>query len=272
LWHIQHITGEDKPLDLQPSLQITFGQDSNLHLLLALLIMLLAGALGGLVNHYLAERQSLDDAHRYDKPTLRRYLILGMVTALTAPLLLSVLSSNLLENLRLQASQFYVFAAFCLVHVVVVQRLFEHPTAAAAYRQRLEQLRREVEQLRQEQEALHQYLEPMLSAFEAQQQESKNELREALTYNDVEILRALADESYIYGNLAALSEKTALGRELISQRLAVLKTMGMIETRITDKNVLHWVISARGRQALTGILNGQNGEAETVPDPHKKSA
>jgi DNA-binding transcriptional ArsR family regulator len=259
-------------LNLQPSLQITLGQEgSNLHLLLALLIMLIAGALGGLVNHYLAERQG-GDAHRYDKPTLRRYLILGMVTALTTPLLLSVLSSNLLENLRMQASQFYVFAAFCLVHVVVVQRLFDHPTAAAAYRQKLEQLRRELEQLRQEQEALHQYLEPMLSAFEAQQQESKNEPREALTYNDVEILRALADESYIYGNLAALSEKTALGRELISQRLAVLKNMGMIETRITDKNVLHWVISARGRQALAGILNGQNGEPETVPDPHKKTA
>ena len=87
--------------------------------------------------------------------------------------------------------------------------------------------------------------------------EAKPELRESITYNDVEILRALAEESFVYGNLAALCDKTGLGREFVSQRLTVLKSFGVIETRINEKNVLHWFVSARGKQLLGEILEGQ---------------
>lgn len=117
--------------------------------------------------------------------------------------------------------------------------------------------------LRREQEAMRLKLEavpaaPTPAELAPDKAESRSDPREVVTYNDVEILRALADESYVYGNLAALTEKTGLGRELISQRLAVLKNVGLIDTRINDKNVLHWVISARGRQVLTDVLTGQD--------------
>ena len=83
------------------------------------------------------------------------------------------------------------------------------------------------------------------------------EPREALSYNDVEILRALADGNFVYGNLASICETTGLARELVSQRLTVMKAMGVIETRINEKNVLHWFVSARGKGLLADILSGQ---------------
>jgi len=221
------------------------------------MVMMIAGVLGGLANHYLAERQG-SLAGRQD---WRRYLVFGVVTALTAPLLLNMLSSNLLEGARTRPGELYVFAAFCLIYVVAARRIFENPVAL--YQQQLEPLRRELEQLRREQETLRQKLEalpvaPMPIEVPQEKPEPRTEPREVVTYNDVEILRALADESYVYGNLAALTEKTSLGRELISQRLAVLKNVGLIDTRINDKNVLHWVISSRGRQVLTDVLTGQD--------------
>jgi len=245
-------------LNLQQSLQVTstLGEFDS-HLLLALMVMMIAGVLGGLANHYLAERQG-SLAGRQD---WRRYLVFGVVTALTAPLLLNMLSSNLLEGARTRPGELYVFAAFCLIYVVAARRIFENPVAL--YQQQLEPLRRELEQLRREQETLRQKLEalpvaPMPIEVPQEKPEPRTEPREVVTYNDVEILRALADESYVYGNLAALTEKTSLGRELISQRLAVLKNVGLIDTRINDKNVLHWVISSRGRQVLTDVLTGQD--------------
>lgn len=249
-------------MNLQQSLQVTstLGEFDS-HLLLALLVMVIAGVLGGLANHYLAERQG-NLAGRQD---WRRYLVFGVVTALTAPLLLNMLSSNLLEGARTRPGELYVFAAFCLIYVVAARRIFENP--AALYQQQLEQvreqMRREIDMLRREQETLRQKLEAVPVApppveQAAEKQEAKSDPREVVTYNDVEILRALADESYVYGNLAALTEKTTLGRELISQRLAVLKNVGLIDTRINDKNVLHWVISSRGRQVLTDVLTGQD--------------
>ena len=81
--------------------------------------------------------------------------------------------------------------------------------------------------------------------------------KETLAYNDVEILRALAAEPYVYGNLAGLTEKTGLARETVSSRLALLKSLGIIETRINDKNILHWCVSPRGKQLLGEILSGQ---------------
>ncbi|MDR3322867.1 MAG: helix-turn-helix domain-containing protein [Zoogloeaceae bacterium] len=236
----------------------------DLRLLLTLLVMLIAGAFGGLVNHTLAERQTGEANLPPNPPTpeaarraLIRALVLGVLTALTAPLVLAVLSSPLLDNMAARPAHLYVFAAFCLVYVLAMQRIFGNPVEA----RKLRQLQQELRQLREQQTAWRQYLEPLLLAVE----EKQNAPREALTYSDVEILRALADESYVYGNLAALTEKTTLGRELISQRLTVLKNMGLIDTRITDKNILHWVISSRGRQSLAdlqaGLLEGEKNPA-----------
>jgi DNA-binding transcriptional ArsR family regulator len=86
--------------------------------------------------------------------------------------------------------------------------------------------------------------------------------KEVLSYNDVEILRAIAEENYVYGNLAGLTDKTGLGRDLVSNRLTVLKSLGIIETRISDKNVLHWYVSPRGKQTLGEIL--AQGERKTA--------
>lgn len=247
-------------MDLQQSLQVTstLGEFDG-HLLLALGVMMVAGVLGGLANYYLAERQS----GRSGRNDWRRYLVFGVVTALTTPLLLNMLSSNLLEGARTRPGELFVFAAFCLIYVVAARRVFENPAIyfQQQFEQLQEQLRRELDGMRRTQAELRERLEKAAAtASEAalEKPEAKSEPREVVTYNDVEILRALADESYVYGNLAALTEKTGLGRELISQRLSVLKNVGLIDTRINEKNVLHWVISSRGRQVLTDILTGQD--------------
>lgn len=258
LWHSRQIPnhilndrGARKlELELQPSLEVTSTIGAfDFQLLLVLLVMIVAGVLGGLANFYIAERQYGRSQARQD---WRRYLVFGVVTALTAPLLLNMLSSNLMDAARVRPADLFVFAAFCLIYVIAVRRLFENP--ANLYYEALDRLRaefrREVEGLRQE------LLEASVAELAAE--EAIADPRETLTYNDIELLRALADESYVYGNLAALTEKTALGRELISQRLTVLKGAGLIETRINDKNVLHWVISNRGRQVLTDVLSGQD--------------
>jgi DNA-binding transcriptional ArsR family regulator len=83
-------------------------------------------------------------------------------------------------------------------------------------------------------------------------------VKESLSYNDIQILRALAEESYVYGNLVGITDKTGLARDLVSSRLTVLKSLGIIETRINDKNILHWFVSPRGKQMLGDILSGQD--------------
>ncbi|MDR3352103.1 MAG: hypothetical protein LBO00_03650 [Zoogloeaceae bacterium] len=247
-------------MNLQSSLLLASSPGAfDFHFLLALIAMIVAGGFGGLIHHHLGERQFGGGWH-----SLWRDLALGLFTALTLPLFLVVLSSPLLENIRVRATDLYVFFAFGLVYVVAILRIFGN----LAYRKKLLQLEREVALLREEQDAVRRYVESIIAANEAAAQAHGEEIHSALTYNDVALLKALAEESCVYGNLAALAERTALGRDLIHQRLALLRNLGLIDTRIQDKNILHWVISSHGRQAIADFLSGAVISPEGERDAH----
>ena len=241
--------------ELQKSLQVSALSSSlDSYMLMILLIMVVAGVLGGVANYYLSERQG--DAGRSD---WGKYLTLGVIAALTVPLFLNMISSNLLEAARTRPVDFFVFAGFCLIYVVVSRRAFEN-VANRLFGQ-MDQMKREVAQIKdQRQEVVPPLVreEPVVQVETPLPAPAKPEnLKESLSYNDIEILRALAEDNYVFGNLVGLTDKTGLAREMVSSRLTVLKNLGIIETRINDKGVLHWYVAAKGKQMLGEILSGQ---------------
>lgn len=235
--------------ELQKSLQVT-GMVGGLdgYMLMILGIMILAGVLGGIANYFLSDRQGeLSSRDGF------KYATLGVIAALTVPLFLNMLSSNLLEAARTRPVDFFVFAGFCLIYVVASRRLFEN--AANKLLSQLDQVKRDVNHLKQQKrEAPAPVVVREESPAVATEPARAEPPKESLSYNDVEILRAIAEENYVYGNLAGLTDKTGLGRDLVSNRLTVLKNLGIIETRISDKNVLHWYVSPKGKQMLGEIL------------------
>lgn len=215
------------------------------HMLLILAIMVVTGLLGGAANYYLAERENAA-ANDWIK-----YPVLGVVAALTVPLFLNMMSSTLLEGARTKPVDFFAFAGFCLVYVIASRRWFE--SAVQRLFGQVEQVRKDLREMQQE---VH---EPSVAAREEPVvASSKDEARDSLSYNDVEILRAIAEENFVYGNLAAICERTGLARDFVSQRLTALKAQVLIETRINDKNVLHWTVSAKGRSLLGEILDARD--------------
>lgn len=234
--------------ELQAAFQVSAPSAGiDTHMLLILAIMVVAGILGGAANYFLAERQGEPGRRDWIK-----YPVLGVVAALTVPLFLNMISSTLLEGARTKPVDFFAFAGFCLIYVVAARRLLEN--VAQRLLGQIDQVKREVGQLKQQRRE-----EPVVQLSKAEAEKpAEPEPREVLSYNDVEILRALAEESFVYGNLAAICERTGLARDYVSQRLTVMKTMGVIETRINDKNVLHWGVSARGKAVLGEILTGQD--------------
>ncbi|MFZ4536667.1 YEATS-associated helix-containing protein [Propionivibrio sp.] len=241
--------------ELQKSLQVSALQNTlDSYMLIILLIMVVAGILGGVANYFLSDRQS--DHGRSD---WGKYLILGVIAALTVPLFLNMISSNLLEAARTRPVDFFVFAGFCLIYVVASRRVFEN--VANKLLSQMDQMKREMLQLKQQRQdvPLPALRDDPLSVVEAPPPLALRPevIKESISYNDIEILRALAEESYVYGNLVGLTDKTGLARDLVSTRLTILKNLGVIETRINDKNVLHWYVSPKGKQMLGDILSGQ---------------
>ncbi|MGE5491338.1 MAG: YEATS-associated helix-containing protein [Actinomycetota bacterium] len=237
--------------ELQAAFQVTPPSGAfDGHMLIIFAIMIVAGILGGIANFFLSDRHAEMGSRDWVK-----YPILGIVAALTVPLFLNMISSTLLEGARTKPVDFYVFAGFCLMYVVASRRMFEN--VALKLLAQVDQVKREMSHLKQQkqQEAATVVREEKV---ETPKPEVKAEPRESLSYNDVEILRALSEESFVYGNLAALCDKTGLARDFVSQRLTVMKNLGVIETRINEKNVLHWFVSPRGKQVLGDILAGQD--------------
>ncbi len=240
--------------ELQKSLQVSALSNSlDGYMLIILLIMIVAGVLGGIANFFLSDRSADPGRREWGK-----YIILGVISALTVPLFLNMLSSNLLEAARTRPVDFFVFAGFCLIYVVASRRVVEN--VANRLLGQMDQMKREMSQIRQSnhEAALAASREEPAVHHEVPQPAVKPEAaRESLSYNDVEILRALSEESYVYGNLVGITDKTGLARDLVSARLTVLKSLGLIETRINDKNVLHWYVATKGKQMLGEILAGQ---------------
>jgi hypothetical protein len=236
-------------IELQPALQVTTPSGVlDGHMLLVLGIMVLAGILGGTANYFLAEKQA--DPGRRD---WLKYPVFGVVAALTVPLFLNMLSSTLLEGARTKPIDFYVFSGFCLIYVVASRRFFENMVQRLMAQ--IDQVRREVGRIEQQKREDPAVVVPKVSSELPKPEEQ--DPKDVLSYNDIEILRVLSEGGFVYGNLAAICDGTGLGRDFVSQRLRIMKALGVIETRINDKNVLHWIVSARGRSVLGDILGGQ---------------
>jgi hypothetical protein len=224
------------------------------HLLLILAIMVVTGILGGTANYFLAERQG-DPARR----DWIKYPVFGVIAALTVPLFLNMISSTLLEGARTRPVDLYVFGGFCLIYVVASRRLFEN--VAQRLLGQFDQVRRDITHLQQKQKEVPPPMpvplpEPVKQAVESPKLPEPDP-REVLSYNDIEILRVLSEESFVYGNLVAICERTGLARDFVSQRLTVMKAQGVIETRINERNVLHWFVSMRGKAVLDDVLSSQ---------------
>lgn len=242
-------------MDLQGSLQMTQGstlvaQPGGLldgFLLLVFGIMILAGLLGGVANYFLAERSN--EPHGKD---FAKYAVLGVVAALTVPLFLNMISSNLLEMARARPVNLFVFAGFCLIFVLFSRRFVENVVNRLL--QQLGQIRGEVEQIKEG----NAFAEVPGTVPADDHPPQKGDAKAGISYGDIEIMRAISDGSFVYGNLSGIAMETALPKETVNARLSLLKGMNLVEAKINEKNVLHWSLSAKGRQLLDDILNSQD--------------
>ena len=123
-------------MELQGTLQMTAGGITlDNYMLLLLAIMVVTGVLGGVANYFMREK----DANVSAKD-LVKYAVLGIVAALTVPLFLNMISSDLLAGAKSRPIELFVFAGFCLLFVLFSRRFVEG--AAAKLLQHLDQLRR----------------------------------------------------------------------------------------------------------------------------------
>lgn len=120
-------------MELQGSALMTAGGITlDSYMLLLLGIMLFTGILGGAANYFMSDRSSSVSGKNFLK-----YAVLGIVAALTVPLFLNMISSDLLAAAKSRPIDLFTFAGFCLLFVLFSRRFVESATTKL-----LQQLRR----------------------------------------------------------------------------------------------------------------------------------
>ena len=239
---------------------MTFDQ----HLLVVLLILVATGILGGVANYFLRDR-----AVEAQQKDWIRYPVLGLVAALTVPLVLSMLSSNLIDAGRTNAGDYLVLAGFSVLYVVLSRRLFDNSlnrlmAKTEKLNKDIARLSQQVVKIEQAPASLPTQTAQPVSSTQANegtgygnvthQTEPEPVKKEVLTHADVELLRAIAQDDIVYGNLADLVDRTGVSRESVSHRVAVLKSWGALDTRMNDRQVLQWIVTPKGRQMLADLI------------------
>lgn len=201
------------------------------YMLMILGIMVVSGLFAGIANFFLSDTEG--------KPTSRelvKFIVLGIVVALTVPLFLNMTSSNLLEFGRTRPNALFVFAGFCLIFVLLSRRPVENIV------NKLKQMG----QKRAEGPALSTPRSP------------EDFFRAGLSGTDLEIMRAVSQGGSVYENLSGLASEIIPSKEFVNDRLVVLRQLGLLELRANEKNILHMCLSSAGSHLLSEVSNGGN--------------
>jgi hypothetical protein len=191
-------------------------------------IMLSMGVLAGIANFFLSDPENKGSAREFIK-----YLVLGIVAALTVPLFLNMTSSNLLEFGRSRPNALFVFGGFCLIYVLLSRRIFESIALK-----------------------LLQLGQKRVESVGATPRTAEDFFRAGFSGTDLEIMRAVSQGGSVYENLSELANETMPSKEFVNDRLVLLRQLGLLELRANEKNILHMCLSSAGSQLLSEVSNG----------------
>jgi predicted transcriptional regulator len=197
--------------------------------------MIISGALGGMVSALLSARD--------DQPFLSliiKHTLIGMVTALTVPLLLNLLSSDLLESGQVRPLKLFTLSGLCVIFAVFSTRFLE-----GIFGSRLKDEGKYDEEVPQKGDQPDRTEENAVKAIHVS---SPDKAR--TTENQSKILQALAGAEDAKLTLADLMRNTEISQKDFDETLSLLMAKGAVAQELSGGNQLKLVLTARGRRQL----------------------
>lgn len=215
---------------------IEFATFSGGYMFLILGIMIISGILGGLVNFFLSE---------YHKPSVCKAVIgdclLGIVSALTVPLFLNMVSSNLLAVAHKKPVNLFIFNGICLLFALLSCRLKEN-----IFNKRFQATGRKPRDpdTADPEETDH---EVNISGRKM----SENRLgRAGISESELKILQVMASGNPVHQSLVGLLKDPKLEKEPVNETLSFLMAKGLVEQQLNQENKLRLYLTPKAKQTL----------------------
>lgn len=213
---------------------------SGTFLILVLGIMVISGILAGLTNYFFSENQ---------KPQVLQAILgrclLGIAAALTVPLFLNIISSNLLATAQKNPINLLVFNGICLIFAFVLCRFKEIIFVKQS---------RKTEKDKKD----NTIIIPIKTdyGFETSQREFLRDKmnRTGMSASELKILGSIANKKHAHTSLVDLLKDPGLINEKINETLSSLMAKGFVEQRLSQENRLLLYLTPKGHRILTKAL------------------
>jgi DNA-binding MarR family transcriptional regulator len=213
---------------------------SGTFLILVLGIMVISGILAGLTNFFFSENQK----PRILQAILGRCL-LGIAAALTVPLFLNIISSNLLATAQKNPINLLVFNGVCLIFAFALCRFKE--IIFVKQSQKTEKDKKD-----------NTIIIPIKTEYglETSQREFLRDKtnRTGMSASELKILGSIANKKNAHTSLVDLLKDPELINEKINETLSSLMAKGFVEQRLSQENRLLLYLTPKGHRILAKAL------------------
>ncbi|WP_320825033.1 YEATS-associated helix-containing protein [Reinekea sp.] len=214
------------------------------HIFALVTIMLMSGVFGGLLNFYMQAQVDSDNT------SMPRSLVGGLAGAFVVPLVLFLVSSDLVVASQGDPSGMLIFAGFCLIAAWASR--FAMTTVTKRILQESHQARKKADELMTELRLMQRELEPMLE-METESDDSGDMLAlapdEELDVTTSNVLTALGNGRYIFRSLKGLCQETGLDEYTLAKTLGIVVARDLTG-KILSKKGTRWYITEKGRRYL----------------------
>jgi len=218
---------------------------SGIFLIPVLGIMLISGILAGLTSYFFSENQK-----PWEWQTVLARCFLGIAAALTVPLFLNIISSNLLAAAQKNPINLLVFNGICLIFAFVLCRFKD--ILFVKQSQKTEKDNKD-----------NTIIIPIKTEYGLETSQRKflrdKMNRTGMSASELNILGSIAAKKHGHTSLVDLLKDPKLINEKINETLSSLMAKGFVEQRLSKENRLLLYLTPKGNRILAMAL----GESDT---------
>jgi len=213
--------------------------------ILIIILMIVAGLLGGITNNFRNEREEKN------KLLLLKNISMGICASFMTPLFLNMISSNLLKEGALDNLKLFVLFGFFLIASLSSKVFIETLSARV-----LSQLERNLEDVKKKEEVLSG------KEREPEEAEETNLFLKGrgfdLDDNVKKVLTALGSGKYAWRTLRGIAKEIEIPKETVLNSLNWLSSNGLAVTGEKGR----WALTLEGRDVFAGMSSAQNSKQE----------
>lgn len=214
-------------------------------------VMLVSGALGGLVNYFLSDAQ--------DEKVLSwwQHVFVGVVAAFIVPLFLNMASGDLIDKIRgvdgksPDYSKLFVLAGFCLV-AAASSRAFIRSLSERVL-QEVKSAKRKAEEAKVEAAEAKAAVAPFVEEEVPEEAPVQTKLTEQareidITSDEHAVLAAMASGSYSMRSISGMAKDANLSKQAVNAALTTLIAKGYVgQGKSSTSDQPRWFITQEGR-------------------------